>query len=131
MGLAEYLVSCAGRKFEWGVHDCCTFTADWWNAETGKDPLEKFRGTYSTKREAVKEILRFGSLRNAWASEMGECSETLSAGSVGIIKALLDGGLGECGAIYTGSRWAALSEHGVFYSMPDSDDILGHWNPHG
>ena len=128
MRLPEYLVLCAGRKFQWGEHDCCTFAADWWELATGEDPLKKFRGTYSTKYGAVKAILQFGSLRDAWVSEMGECSETLDVGSVGIIKAVLEGGAGQCGAIYTGNRWAALSENGVFYSSPHTNDILGYWN---
>lgn len=47
-----------GIPFGWGTNDCCLFSADCILAVTGSDPAEEFRGTYSTKQEAMRLIAK-------------------------------------------------------------------------
>lgn len=48
------------KKFEWGTHDCCLWAANLVLAITGTDIAEKFRGTYSTAKDAQHILKEFG-----------------------------------------------------------------------
>jgi len=44
--------------FEWGQNDCCLWAADAILAQTGEDPAEKYRGTYSSELGAFRAMKR-------------------------------------------------------------------------
>lgn len=59
--LDEEFKKAAGRDFEWGIHDCCTFACNAVLAITGDDPASMplpFRGTYQTKVGAYGNLNR-------------------------------------------------------------------------
>lgn len=58
--LAAYLESLRMRPFQWGRHDCCTFSAGAVEAMTGTDPMPEFRGRYSTAIGSARALRRFG-----------------------------------------------------------------------
>lgn len=58
--LDAFLRERRSRAFEWGVHDCALFAADWVLACTGNDPAADFRGTYQTAKGAVRALKRYG-----------------------------------------------------------------------
>ena len=58
--IAAYLEPLRLRPFEWGRHDCCTFTAGAVEAMTGVDPMPEFRGRYSTAVGSARALRRFG-----------------------------------------------------------------------
>lgn len=63
-GWAERLAQCVEvartRRFRWGEHDCCLWTAAVVQALTGYDLGEPFRGTYGTSDGASGRIRQDG-----------------------------------------------------------------------
>jgi hypothetical protein len=47
-------------EFQWGVHDCCLFAADWALLFTGQDPAADLRGTYGSALTAKRLLDRAG-----------------------------------------------------------------------
>lgn len=71
--LTNYMRRCAGRAYEPGTHDCCTFAAGAIEAMTGIDPMASLRGAYATE-EGFGEVLRahgWRDLRDAVAALVG------------------------------------------------------------
>lgn len=59
--LNKYFMSVKDLKFEYGVHDCCTFSAGAVQAITGEDDLmSEFRGKYSTREESQSVLKSIG-----------------------------------------------------------------------
>lgn len=58
--LAAYLEPLRLRPFEWGRHDCCTFSAGAVEAMTGVDPMPEFRGRYTTAIGSARALKRYG-----------------------------------------------------------------------
>ena len=58
--LNEYFVSVKDAQFEYGVHDCCTFSAGAVQAITGEDLMSEFRGKYSTREESQSVLKSIG-----------------------------------------------------------------------
>lgn len=57
--LNAYLVSVRDKEFEYGVFDCCIFTAGGVLTITGEDKMSEFRGKYNSKdssQEALETI---------------------------------------------------------------------------
>lgn len=48
--------------FEWGTLDCCTASCNVFQRLYGIDPMRAVRGTYTTKRGALRLIARFGGM---------------------------------------------------------------------
>jgi len=72
--LRTYLDRVEWDAFKWGTHDCALFAADCIKAQTGVDPAEVYRGTYSSARGAA-EALRLhgaGTLLKTVKSWLGE-----------------------------------------------------------
>jgi len=49
-----------GMAFDWAECNCCTFSADLFEAVTGIDPIAKYRGKAKTKKGALAILKRFG-----------------------------------------------------------------------
>lgn len=58
--LAAYLEPLRLRLFEWGVHDCCTFTGGAVEAMTGVDPMAEFRGKYRSAASSIRALRTLG-----------------------------------------------------------------------
>jgi hypothetical protein len=54
--LSEYIASKRSVTFEWGVEDCCTFSAGAVEALTGVDPVPEYRGAYSTALQSARVL---------------------------------------------------------------------------
>jgi hypothetical protein len=52
----DYIQQSLNTKFEWGQKDCVLFACDLAKAITGKDPAEKIRGKYNSKKTALSLI---------------------------------------------------------------------------
>ena len=48
------------RPWQWGTYDCCTAASEVFYRLTGIDPSADLRGTYSTRREAMRIIRNYG-----------------------------------------------------------------------
>jgi hypothetical protein len=57
MTLAEYIEKNLTNKFEWGVHDCMTFTIGWVENVTGKKylPSEMWKNEKQARQRVKKE----------------------------------------------------------------------------
>lgn len=74
----------------WGQRDCCTGACDVFMELYGFDPMLPLRGTYSTKFEARREILRRGDWINMTielANLCGLSDGTGGFGEIGLTKA--------------------------------------------
>lgn len=58
--LDVYIRASRARAFEWGAHDCVTFTASWVAMMRGADPIAAYRGTYATETGARRAMLSVG-----------------------------------------------------------------------
>lgn len=58
--LAAYLEPLRARAFEWGAHDCCTFTSGAVKAMTGVDPMVEFRGQYRSAASSIRALRTIG-----------------------------------------------------------------------
>lgn len=52
--MSQFLERVRHKPFQWGVWDCCIFTADAVKEITGIDYMAEFRGKYSNKEQAIK-----------------------------------------------------------------------------
>lgn len=50
-----------GSDVEWGNFDCCTFAFGAVREITGFDPMQRFRGQYCSKKEAMVALRNLGS----------------------------------------------------------------------
>lgn len=58
--LSAYIASVRDSRFEWGALDCAMFAAGAVIAITGVDPVEVYRGKYSTELGAAKALKKYG-----------------------------------------------------------------------
>jgi hypothetical protein len=65
--LESYIHAQSGRAFQYGSHDCCLWVCNAVREMTGIDMAEKFRGRYSTRREARRLLQAAG-----WFSTIAE-----------------------------------------------------------
>jgi hypothetical protein len=121
MTLREWLEK-PSHRFRWGGaagDDCLMFCASWVAEVTGVDPVEEFRGTYSTAEEAAALVAAHGgivALVGTYAARAGlKRTDEPQTGDIGIIRAPsgLDGDVKEIGAIRFGPLWAAIGPGGV------------------
>jgi hypothetical protein len=54
--LSEYIASKRNVTFEWGVDDCCTFSAGAVEALTDVDPMPEYRGQYDTALGSARAL---------------------------------------------------------------------------
>jgi len=82
----EIALDVMDRPWQWGAADCCTATCDVFLRLHGIDPMRTLRGTYATKREALKIIASFGgfgSMVEALARETGLVETDARPGAIG------------------------------------------------
>lgn len=138
MILGEYLAAARSKPWTWREHDCCAFPAIWAGVA---DALP----AYSTEAEAEAMLHEAGGLVPLWerAAE-GRATEVIDVepGDIGVIElpayreepdpetgepvAVLDSV--ECGAIWTGKRWAFAPASGGIAAV-SSAPCLKAWRP--
>lgn len=113
--LGEYLQKAGQRPFQWGTHDCCTFAADWAMRRGTGDPMIAWRGSYRSEEEAHDLIERAGGLDQLWSLALMGIPEPdePAIGDIGLVRSVTDDHTPVVGAIFTGVRWAILSERGL------------------
>jgi hypothetical protein len=69
--LALFIEEKKNQPFVWGENDCCLFTADWICIFTGQMPSDpaKYRGTYTTAKEAMALVDELGGVEAVWQRE--------------------------------------------------------------
>lgn len=130
MMLGEYLEKLLGAQRQSGIHDCCTFPANWAIACGRADPMQLWRGVYSTDEEAEAIIAEAGDLSLLFAIGMDEAGirevSDPETGDIGVIDLL---GY-QAGAIFTGRRWAFVpASRGIGFVSIDSSSIIRIWRP--
>lgn len=109
--LTTYLRSVARLGFEYGRHDCCTFTAGCVEAMTGKDPMRGFRG-YRNLEQGMKKLggKGFPDHVAAVASLFEECPPAFAQpGDIAVVDGERFPSLG----IVQGSKIYVLGQHGI------------------
>ena len=118
--LNAYLRKCAGRKFEWGVHDCFTFTNGAFAAMYGAGWADDWLGRYMIdgrpmRRDELRKEFGYSTLTQAIDQRLQRVSYIPPRGSL----VTYDGGrkwvTGAAFGISVGMRAAFLDREGVIY----------------
>jgi hypothetical protein len=114
--LAHYLESRKSTPFEYGVHDCALFAADWVIEATGSDPLGGLRGLWTDEQSAmllIQEIsLRERVAQALWTDELAPL--LAQRGDLILHDLLGREGIGIC----VGDKFAAPAEELGFRLVP-------------
>jgi hypothetical protein len=125
--LGEYLSAARTKPWLWREHDCCAFPAIWADMA---DALP----SYSCEAEAEAMLHAAGGLVPLWDAAAANRAEevTLSAiepGDIGVVELLgNDATIVECGAIWTGKRWAFVPAAGGVAAV-SAPTVLKVWRP--
>lgn len=111
-----------GVTFEWGVNDCCLFTARVIDAISGTDHELDLQAAYSDEATALAYIASHGDLQTAVSFHLGEPSEGRAQRGDAV---MVDGGEGHAIGICVGSTVACLQQEGLIY-LPRRE-ILTRW----
>lgn len=116
--LQTYVMDVAGKPWIDGENDCCTLAADWTVVRGHSDPMERWRGQYSTEVEAKAFIEDYGGLVSLWLVGMADAgieeTDTPEIGDIGIVRVLGENGPELVGAICSGRRWQMRSPRGIY-----------------
>ncbi len=118
--LDEFVGKRAAAPFVWGVHDCCTFAADWVLLARGVDHMGGVRGL-ETAAAAVRELEARGGLRAAVGQQLGEelPGPMAQAGDVVMVRHDGRSSLGIC----VGSAVAAPAAAGLAFVPLDMAEV--------
>lgn len=93
-GIQRIYAACLKQRATWHSHSCLHFAAELSQAQTGVDPIEKIRGTFRTRREALAIERTFGRNRRTSADGLAEfCGWTpvsllyAKPGALGLVRA--------------------------------------------
>lgn len=122
MDLGAYLAEARSKPWEWSAHDCCAWPARW--AGVDLPP-------YSNEAEAEAMLHAAGGLVALWddaAQARADPVTEFEPGDVGVIELIApDLTAVECGAIFTGKRWAFVPAAGGIAAV--STTPLKAWRP--
>lgn len=126
--LHRFIANGASLHFEYGPHDCAMWPANWCVAQGCDDPAARWRGKYD--ETGAGNLLAEHGLLSLWTLGMIEAgipeADEPEIGDVAVVEVVTDDGFNQCGAIYGGRRWHALSPKGVFQA---SMTPLRIWRP--
>jgi len=113
--LQEFIETAASRPFEWGTFDCVQFVGEALDAMTGINPVENWRGRYTTETGAQRIINRDygGSLTHGWTKILGDPIPVSRAGRGDVVVVETDGVKATGIVDLTGERVACLSIDGL------------------
>lgn len=119
--LGDYLAEAARKRHVYGVHDCCTFPADWCMLNGWPDPMADWRDGYIDASAAEDGLLPL------FASGMFgagiPATKDFIEGDVGVVGILGQ----EAGAIFTGRRWALIAPRGLAFASLEPASVLKAW----
>lgn len=110
--LAAEVEAARDRRFEWGMHDCCAFTARCVAAITGRDFLAEF-GAYASADEADSMIRQCGGVRRIARACLPHQIDVLFAGRGDVV--LRETEDGDALGICLGAQCAFASVKGVVF----------------
>lgn len=115
--LAKEIDAAVSHVFEWGIWDCCQFTANNFAALTGRDARWKFPA-YSTEEEAFAIVESFGGMEGLLTHAFGEPKHPAFAHRGDVV--LCDMGMGPQPAICLGVWCVAPTAKGLAKRMTDT-----------
>lgn len=127
--LGEYIREATCRRFQWGVHDCCTFAAQWIERLTGRNPMADIP-IYASDAEAEDFIAGAGGLVELWSGVLEGYAVPCEPirGSIGIVR-MANGH--EIGGIRSEERWVFLTDAGIKAMTIPSERVIAAWCVHG
>jgi len=114
--LHRYIAKGAAMDFGPTIPDCCMWPANWCVECGNDDPGKRWRGKY-TEAEALELVAHY-TLLDLWTLGMIDAGipevDEAQIGDVAVVECVTDDGVNQCGAIFGGKRFHALSPKGVF-----------------
>ena len=103
----------ASTPFLWGGCDCTTWACDWIAAQTGVDPLERWRGRYASRFGYLRHAVNAGGVEALFSAVMVGLPEIAPddarCGDAGLVDTPAGPGL----ALFVGHAWAAKMANGL------------------
>ena len=129
--LNEYLSEVCDVPFEWGVHDCFTFTNGAWKAMYGQGWAEDWLGKYMIegkpmRRDELRKTFRFGGIDAALRSRLAPYDRPV-LGSLVTTNRSQRWMIGVAMGISLGSRCVFLSKDGLI--KLNAEDVQSSWGP--
>jgi len=129
--LNDYLGEVCDVPFEWGVHDCFTFTNGAWKAMYGQGWADDWLGKYMTegkpmRRDELRKTFRFGGIDAALRSRLTPYDRPV-LGSLVTTKKNQRWMIGVAMGISLGSRCVFLSKGGLI--KLNAEDVQSSWGP--
>lgn len=126
--LGAFLIAQGGKRRKAGVHDCCTFPAEWAIDNDWPDPMADWRGAYDTEEDAEILIERAGGLADLFAAGMATAGIPRAdgdpeAGDIGVLRC----GDHHAGAIFAGKRWALVANRGLAIASVEPEMVVAIW----
>jgi hypothetical protein len=127
--LGHYLREAGCKRRQAGVHDCCTFPADWALRCGRADPMARWRGAYASEAAVEALIFDAGGLAALFAAGMRTAGipevDEPAAGDIGVVSLLGQ----EAGAIFSGRRWMFVGEAGIAGASLERELVTRIWRP--
>jgi hypothetical protein len=129
--LNEYLSEVCDVPFEWGVHDCFTFTNGAWKAMYGQGWADDWVGRYMIegkpmRRGELRKTFRFGGIDAALRSRLTPYDRPV-LGSLVTTNKSQRWMIGVAMGISLGSRCVFLSKDGLI--KLNAEDVQSSWGP--
>lgn len=129
--LNEYLSEVCDVPFEWGVHDCFTFTNGAWKAMYGQGWADDWVGRYMIegkpmRGDELRKTFRFGGIDAALKSRLTPYDRPV-LGSLVTTKKNQRWMIGVAMGISLGSRCVFLSKDGLI--KLNAEDVQSSWGP--
>ena len=127
--LGAFLDDMAAAGWQWGERDCLLWLGLWSREVTGIDGGADWRGRYRTALGCARVCNRSGGVeacieKGALVAGMAPVSD-LRAGDVGLVNAVTDKGVRLVGGIFTGERWAVMTNAGVLTARASAVSAWG------
>lgn len=129
--LNKYLEAVVDIPFEWGVHDCFTFTNGAWQAMYGHGWADDWIGKYMTegqpmRRDQMRKTFKFSTFEQGLRSKLTP-SDRPVFGSLVTTKKAQRWVIGSAMGISLGSRCVFLSKDGLI--RLNAEDVESSWVP--
>lgn len=129
--LNAYLEEVVDKPFEWGVHDCFTFTNNAWRAMYGRGWADDWTGRYLSNgmpvgRDALRKEFKHSTFQSALLSRLQPCNRPIF-GSLVTTKKSQRWIIGVAMGISLGSRCVFLSKDGLI--KLHAEDVESSWVP--
>lgn len=131
--LNDYLSVVRDKPFEWGEHDCYTFTNNAWTAMYGRGYADDWMGKYMYKGKPVgaktlKKRFGFDTLEEALDSKLQRIDYVPPVGSLVITDQAYEYATGAALGISLGVHAVYVGESGLVFNK--IDQIKGAWVCH-